>query len=89
MRVAAFAQLESDHRAESADLGDRRVTGGELFQSRRQSRAQLAGTRKYLLLLEHVEYGERGGAGDRIAGVGAAESARRAGIHDFGAADHR
>ena len=40
------------------------------------------------LFLEHLQHGERRRAGDRVAGIGAAEPAGPAGVHDLRAPDH-
>ena len=41
-----------------------------------------------LLLLDHVQHRQGGGAGDRRAGIGAAEPARLGGVDHRGTADH-
>ena len=51
-----------------------------------QDRADLACALDQAVVLEDVDRGERRGAGERVAAVGAAEAADVGGIHDLGAA---
>ena len=51
--------------------------------------AQFVGARVQVLLLEHVEHGQRGFAGDRIAGKCSAQPAGAGRVHDFGATGDR
>ena len=51
--------------------------------------AQFVRARIQILLLKHVEHGERGFAGDRISGEGASQAAGAGSIHDFRAAGDR
>ena len=41
-----------------------------------------------VFLLENVQHGQRRGAGNRAAGIGAAQAACRGGVHHLGAAHH-
>ena len=52
----------------------------------RQDRADLVGALDEPVVLEDVDRGERGGARDRVAAVGAAEAAGVRGVHDLGPA---
>ena len=88
-RVAVLADFEGDHRAEPAHFGDIGVAGRKLVEKTADLPAEAVGPLEDALLLEHVQHGERRRAGDRIAGVGAAESAWRAGVHDVCAAEDR
>ena len=54
-----------------------------------QAFADVAAALQQVFLFKHIQHGQRGGAGNRAAGVGAAQSARCGGIHHLGAADHR
>ena len=55
---------------------------------RQELAAEGLGLGEQLLLLEDIEHGEGGGAGQRVAGEGAAEAAGGGAIHHVGAAQH-
>ncbi len=48
----------------------------------------LARARRVIFFLEEIEHGERGGAGYRVAAIGASQCAGRRRVHDVGAPNH-
>src|SRR6187551_3323935 len=62
------AQLDADHEAPGADLGDRRKRREVALEEVLQQCDLRLQTLERALLLEHVEAGQAGGAAERIAG---------------------
>ena len=88
-RVVGPHDLDRHHRAKAAHVADLRV---RRRHARCRASAVCAAWRvrlvEHLLVVEHVEHGERRRAGHGIAGVGAAQAAGRRRVHDGGLADH-
>ncbi len=80
-------QLDREHRAETADVADRRpaLLPGE--HPRADRLADERGALDQTLLVDHVEHGEPRRQRDRIADVGPADAAALRGVHDLGAAE--
>ena len=85
--------LDAEQEAAPAHLDHRRGAGGSVAQPRERAGAHLRSARDELLLLEHRERRERGGARGRVAeeglGVERFAARRRPRVHHFGAPDAR
>ena len=88
LRRAVGDELDREHRAEAAHLADRReaLLPGEHAGAQRL--ADRDGALAEALLVDHVEDGERGGVGDRVADVRAADGAVVRRVHDLRLAEH-
>src|SRR5690606_2658446 len=82
-------ELGSQHGAQAANVPDGRVHGGQLLQPRPQPRTHLAGTRQEGLRGDLLERRESRGAGERVAGVRAAQPSWMRAVHDLRLADDR
>ena len=88
LRRAVLDELEREHRADPAHVADR---GEALLPVEHPSPHRLADLNRALaevLLLDHVEDGERGRLRDRVADVGAADGAVVRRVEDLGLAEH-
>ena len=78
-------QLDRQHGAAAADVADPVGCRSASARSRgRKSGLDLAGPAGQVLGLHGLDRAERGGAGDRVAAVGAAEAADVDGVHHLG-----
>ncbi len=77
-------QFDGAHAAESADVADDGPAPLPIAGALLEVLAQLLGALAEFLLLDGVDHGETGGAGDGIAGEGAAQAAGAGGVHDLG-----
>ena len=81
-------QFDGDHRAAAADIADPVVVGLQSAQPVLQQSLDLCRSCHQAVGLDRCDGGQRGGAGDRVAAVGAAQARHVRGIHDFGASGH-
>ena len=86
---AGADELDRDHGAAAADLADARVLGLRPLQGGPDHGLDPPRAPGQVLVDEHVHRGQRRGAGDGVAAVGAAQPARVHGVHELGAADDR
>ena len=61
-----IGQLDPDHQPEPAHLADRVVTALDVTQPVHREVADLGGVLQQLLVRDHVECRDRGGAGERV-----------------------
>ena len=88
LRHAVLDELDREHRAEAANVADRgeALLPGE--HPRPHRLADLDGALVQVLLLDHVEHGERGRLGDGVADVGAADGAVVRCVEDLRLPEH-
>ena len=89
LRVSVEDELERDHRAEAAHVADGRealLPGAHATAHRFAYRLR---TLAEALVVDHVEDGERGRLGDRIADERPADGALVRGVEDLRLAEHR
>ena len=79
------AELDRDHGADAAHLADDVVLLLQLEQRRLEHALDAGRLGEQAVLLDALEHGDRGRAGDGVAAEGAAEAAGLGGIHDLGA----
>src|SRR3977135_2275422 len=79
-------QLDGLHAAEAADVADDGPAALPLASSALELIAQLISALEQIFMFEQIENSQCRGAGERIAGEGAAQAARTGSVHDFGAA---
>ena len=83
-------EFGGDHRAVAAHVADAAGRPPELPQPLRRGSRSISCARSSIPSCSNdVDRGERRGAGDRVAAVGAAEAAGVRGVHDLGAPGHR
>src|ERR671922_125888 len=87
-RLAVGDELDREHRAEPADVADRRKAVLPAHHPLAHGLADRPRALDESLLLEDVEDGQRGRLRDRVADVGAADRGVGRRVHDLGAADH-
>ena len=87
--AAVTGRAEIMNAAPAAHVADRRVRGRQGVQPRQDVLADPGGPVDQALSLDRFKGAEGGGAGDRVAGVGAADAAGRGGVHDLGPAGDR
>ncbi len=88
-RVPGIDQFGGDHRTAAPDVADDVGRRGDVAQLAKHDLADGLCAGEQLTVLDFVEHPERGGAGDGVAAVRAADSAGVGGVHDVGAAGDR
>ena len=84
-RLGGFNQFNCLHAAQSTDVSDHRPASLPFLRSLLKSASDVVSAGEQLLVFEHIEHCERGGARERIAGKCAAQTARAGSVHYFGA----
>ena len=88
-RRAGADELHGEHRATSPHLADGRAWTDQRVQSRHDPLLDVACPLHQVLPLDGLQRSESSGAGDRIPGVGPAESPWRDRVHELGSSGHR
>ena len=87
--VRRVGEFDGHHKARATNIRDFRRGGADRFELLLQPRAKFIGAGAELFFLDHIQHRIGGRDPDRVAAIGAAQTARMCSIHDRGFAGQR